>query len=102
MDNVTFAALLTAAGAGIAAGIVTGFVSLIRTALPIVAQWNGAAQAFVVSAVLYIIAGIATNVGTFDAGLNVFLAWLTCATAAVGIHTVATKPIAAAIKSDTP
>jgi len=44
------------------------------------------AGAFVLSGVLYLIAGIATGVATFDAGLNVFLAWLTCATASVGVY----------------
>lgn len=93
MPDITFAALLTAAGAGIAAGIVTGVVSLIQVGIPQTASWHGATMAFVLSAVLYVLAGIATSVGTLDAGLGVFLAWLTCATAAVGIHKTVVNPI---------
>lgn len=93
VDGLTFAALLTAAGAGIAAGIVTGVVSLVKTSLPFTADWHGAAMAFAGSAVLYALAGVATGVATLDAGLGVFLAWLTCSTAAVGLHKVAVKPI---------
>jgi predicted membrane protein len=102
MENVTFAVLLTAAGAGIAAGIVTALVSLIKTAIPMASAWNGALMAFAASLVLYIIAGFATNVATLDAALGVFLAWLTCGTAAVGIYEVGTKPIRNQIKADNP
>jgi hypothetical protein len=95
---VTFAVLLTAAGAGIAAGIVTGVVSLIKTAFAntVIGTWDGMIMAFVISAALYVLAGVATGVSTLDAGLGVFLAWLTCSTAAVGIHKVVVKPIIAA------
>ena len=93
MDGITFAALLTAAGAGIAAGIVTGFVDLVKASIPPLKDINGAGMAFGVSAVLYVLAGIATNVGSLDAGLEVFIAWLTCATAAVGLHKVVIKPM---------
>jgi hypothetical protein len=97
MDPITFAVLLTAAGAGIAAGLVTSAVSLIKTAIPLAKEWNGALMAFVISGALYVLAGVSTGVGTLDAGLNVAIAWLTCATAAVGIYEVATKPIVAKI-----
>jgi predicted membrane protein len=43
-------------------------------------------MAFVLSGVLYLVAGFATSVASFDTGLNVFLAWLTCAVAAVGTY----------------
>lgn len=98
MNDVTFAVLLTAAGAGIAAGIVTSAVSLIQAGIPYTAKWNGAGMAFALSAVLYVFTGIATGVSTLDAALVVFLAFLTCGTAAVGIHRVAVKPLVAAVK----
>ena len=84
-DGLTFAALLTAAGAGIAGGIITALTELLKS---VFASLGGRAHqvAFVLSGVLYLIAGIATGVATFDAGLNVFLAWLTCATASVGVY----------------
>lgn len=83
--DITFAVLLTAAGTAIAAGIVTAVVELLKRvfgALP----GTGALWAFALSAVLYVLAGIAVGVSTLDAGLAVFLAWLACATSAVGIH----------------
>lgn len=92
MDSTTFAAFLTAAGAGIAATIVTTFISVIKTALPPVADWNGALMAFVLTAILYTLTGYATGVATLDVGLNVFIAWLTCATTAVGVHKLLIKP----------
>ena len=100
MDGLTFQALLTAAGAGIAAGIVTAVVSLLKTSLPIVKDWNGAAMAFALSFALYVLAAIATNVASLDAGLGVFVAWLTCASTAVGLHEVAVKPIVSRAQSD--
>lgn len=99
--EVTFADLLTAAGAGIAAVVVTTTVSVVKTALEHtpVGTWDGVAMAFVLSALLYLLAGIATSVRTLDAGLTVFLAWLTCASAAVGVHKVAVGPIVERVKS---
>ena len=86
IEGITFASLLTAAGAGIAAGLITTLVELAKRitvdSLPV----SGAALAFGLSAILYVLVGIATGVSTLDAGLVVFVAWLTCATAAVGVH----------------
>lgn len=87
MDGITFDVLLTAAGAGVAATIITLFVDLVRASIPVTASWHGAAMAFVASAVLYVFAAVHVQAWTdLDAGLGVFVAWLTCATAAVGIH----------------
>ena len=86
-EDITFAALLTAAGAGVAAGVITALVELLKVvAAPVVAKVSGAGVAFIASAILYVLAGIATGANTLDKGLVVFIAWLTCATAAVGIH----------------
>lgn len=91
-DSITFAVLLTAAGTGIAAGIITALVALVERVFPnLVARLTGATVAFVLSAILYVLAGIAVGVSTLDAGLVVFVAWLTCATAAVGVHQVVIK-----------
>jgi hypothetical protein len=70
---------------------VTTLVEVLKTAwgresIPV----SGAALAFGLSAVLYLLAGIATGVGSLDAGLVVFVAWLTCATSAVGVHSTIT------------
>lgn len=85
--TVTFASLLTATGAGVAAVIITTLVQLVKTVVPAIdARVSGASLAFLFSAVLYLLAGIATGVGTLDAGLTVFVSWLTCAVAAVGAY----------------
>ena len=100
MEGLTFAALLTAAGAGVGASLVTGLISLLRTAFSALEKVNGAGLAFVLTAILYVLAAIDTHVSTLDAALGVFIAWLTCATAAVGVHKLIVKPIAAAVKPE--
>jgi hypothetical protein len=86
-DSITFAVLLTAAGTGIAAGIITAVVQLLKAVIaPLVDRMTGAGVAFVLSAVLYLLAAFAVGVDSLDEGLVVFVAWLTCATAAVGIY----------------
>ena len=90
--SITFAVLLTAAGTGIAAGIITTLVAIIARVMPtIYARISGALLAFVLSAVLYVLAAIAVGVNDLDQSLVVFVAWLTCATAAIGVDQVAFK-----------
>ena len=87
MPTVTFASLLTPEGVVIAAGIITGLVSLLKAVFTkLDEKVSGALQAFVLSAILYILAAISIGVASLDAGLGVFLAWLACATSAVGIY----------------
>lgn len=100
MEPVTFEALLSAAGAGIAAGIITAAVSLLRTAIPLTANWNGATMAFVGAGVLYALAGVATGVNSLDAGLGVFIAFLTCGAAAVAGYELVTKPVMAKVNGE--
>lgn len=89
--DITFADLLTAQGAVIAGGIVTTLVELIKRVLPALdARVSGALMAFVLSAILYVLAAVATSVGDLNAGLVVFLAWLSCATSAIGISSTIT------------
>lgn len=88
--GVTFADLMTPAGVVIAAGVITALVELIKTAFPVVdAKISGASMAFIISAVLYVIAAVAlTNLGNIpdlNGYLSVFLAWLAAATSSVGI-----------------
>jgi predicted membrane protein len=84
--NITFASLLEPAGVVVAAGLITGFVQLIKTTFTVLdARVSGALMAFVLSAILYVLAAFATSVSTLDAGLVVFMAWLGCATSSVGI-----------------
>lgn len=92
--NLTFASLLTPPGVVAAAAIVTGLVALIRN---VFAQLDisGALLAFVLTAVLYVLTGIAVGVSTLDGALLVFLAWLSAATSSVGIHSTTTHVQAA-------
>lgn len=89
--DVTFASLITPAGTIIAGGLVTAFVELLKRAFPIIdARVSGASLAFLSSAALYIFAlyGLTAAVGapaSADVALNVFVAWLSAATSAVGI-----------------
>jgi hypothetical protein len=86
--NITFEMLVTAAAVPIAAGIITTLVTLLKTSFPILdARVSGAAMAFALSALLYVFAGIAlrTDAWTANDALNVFLAWLAVASAAVGL-----------------
>lgn len=86
---VTFASLLTPPGVIAAAAIITGLIQLLKSVFPgLDARVSGALMAFVGSAVLYVLAGAATGVASPDAGLAVFLAWLSCATSSVGIKAV--------------
>ena len=74
------------AGLVIAAGIVSGLIEVIKNALPWLGERvSGAAMAFVITAILYALDGAATGVSTLDAGLGIFMAWLACLTAAMGI-----------------
>lgn len=85
--DLTFASLLTPEGAVAFAAVVTGFIAIIKYTFPVVdARVSGALMAFVLTAIGYVLCAFATGVGTLDAGLLVFVAWLGCATSAVGIH----------------
>jgi len=87
VDDITFASLLTAAGAGVAAALVTSTVELLKRVIGDALAGQGARLAFALSAGLYLLAAIATEAWPVpDELLVVFVAWLTCASAAVGIH----------------
>lgn len=82
----TFASFLLPAGIIVAAAIVTGLIEVLKAAFPLLDdRVSGAAQAFVLTAILYIFTALATSVATPDAGLAVFTAWLACAMSAIGI-----------------
>ena len=85
-ESLTFASLLTAAGAGIAAGIVTASVELLKAVVGAPLAGRGHQVAFALSGGLYLLASVATGVDSLDEALVVFVAFLTSATAAVGVH----------------
>lgn len=88
-ETITFAFLLTAAGLTVAAGLITGTVQIIKWAIPqLFTRVTGALVAFILSIILFVIAGVAVGVDSLDEGLVVFAAWLGCATSAVGFYEV--------------
>lgn len=86
---MTLESLLTVEGVAIGAAFVTTVVALLKNVfaryVPALDQ-NGALLAFIVSAALYVLAGVATNANTLELAFAVFVAWITCATAAVGVN----------------
>jgi archaellum biogenesis protein FlaJ (TadC family) len=85
--NITFADLLTPAGVTAFAAVVTTLIALLKQTFPgLDARVSGALMAFVLTAIGYVLCGAATGVPTLDAALLVFISWLGCASAAVGIH----------------
>ena len=85
--DITFAALVTPAGVVIAAGLVTGFVGLVKRSFAVLdARFSGATMAFAVSAGLYVATALALAPVNADGYLGVAAAWLACATSAVGIR----------------
>lgn len=92
----TFESLLTPEGVVVAAGLTTALVALIRNVMPFIdAKVSGALMAFVFTGILYVLAAVSVGVPTLDAGLLVFMAWVSCATSAVGIHSAVQHTIAA-------
>lgn len=88
--DLTFASFITPPGVIAAAAIVTGLIQVIKTVLPAIdARVSGALMAFVLTAVLYVLTAAAIGVASADAGLTIFLAWLSCATSAIGIKSAA-------------
>lgn len=89
LGPLTFASFLTPPGVVAAAAVITGLIQLLKSVFPgLDARVSGALMAFVGSALLYVLTAAATGVGNPDAGLAVFMAWLSCATSSVGIKAV--------------
>jgi hypothetical protein len=87
MENLTLAALLTAAGAVTAAAIVRTLTELLKRTFPMIdARISGAALAFILCAALYVFAFVTIGPYTPEGGFVAFLAWLSASTSAVGIN----------------
>lgn len=91
MDGVTLASLLTAAGALIAATIVTVFIDVLKRPFPNV---DGMIATFIASALLYTLVFLNTpQPWTLEGAFAAFLAWLACAAAALGVHKAVLSPL---------
>lgn len=99
--DLTFASFMEPAGVIAAAAVVTSLIALLRAVFPRLVEYiSGAILAFLFTGVLYVLTAFAIGITSLDAGLGVFLAWLSCATSAVGIHsTVAHARIESGVAS---
>ena len=89
MEELTFAVVLTAAGATASAALITGMIAILKQ-LVVVGPWINADReptiAFVLSAVLVTVAVISVGVFTPAALFAAFLAWFGVAQIAMGVH----------------
>lgn len=89
MEDLTFAVVLTAAGATASAALITGMIAILKQ-LMVVGPWIQADReptiAFVLSAVLVTVAVVSVGVFTPAALFAAFLAWFGIAQIAMGVH----------------
>ena len=85
--NLTLSGLLTPEGIVAGAALVTTIIAMLKGVWSdLDARVSGALMAFVLTLVLYVLAGVSSGAVTLDAWFAVFIAWVSCATSAVGIH----------------
>lgn len=85
--DLTFAALYSPEGVVAAAAAITALVALLKSVFPVINERiSGALMAFIGSALLYLASLTAVPITAPDDALRLALAWISCATAAVGIH----------------
>jgi hypothetical protein len=89
VEELTFAVVLTAAGATASAALITGLIAIAKQ-LVVIGPWIDAAReptvAFVLSAMLVIVAVLSVGVFTPAALFAAFLAWFGIAQIAMGVH----------------
>lgn len=88
---LTLALILTAGGAVVAAGLVTGLVQILKTLIPSIVSGAEQRVAFLLSAVIVSVAvasGVQEGVLTLSiaSAFGAFLAWYGIARIALGIH----------------
>ena len=82
--QATFQSLLDAPGALVAAGIVTGFVKVLKRVFAALANFE-TRLLFFFTFLLYLITAVVVKPADANGYLGVFLAWLASATSALGI-----------------
>ena len=89
MEDLTFALVLTAAGATASAALITGLIAIAKQ-LVVIGPWINADReptiAFILSAVLVVLAVVSAGVFTPAALFAGFLAWFGIAQIAMGVH----------------
>lgn len=92
--GLTLALVLTAGGATAAALLITGFIALLKNVVgigPRIDDGNEPSVAFVLSAVLVIVAYLSVGLFTPETGFAAFLAWFGIAQISMGSHDTASK-----------
>lgn len=90
----TFEDLTTPGGMAAAAALIMALVQILKAVAPgLFARMTGALWAFIGTAVLYVIGAVvlAPTWANANAGLAFFIAWVSCALIALGIHGVASS-----------
>ncbi len=83
---MAFSDLITPGGIVAAAALITVLIQVLKAAFPMLdVRVSGALMAFVLSGLLYVLAGFVLPHGTPDAVLEVFASWVAVAAAAMGI-----------------
>ena len=91
---MTFESFITPEGIVVSAGIITALVQLIKTVFPsFYDRVNGLQQAFILSAVLYVLTAVSIAPDSPNGYLVVFASWLACATSAVGFFEAASRTV---------
>jgi len=89
MEDLTFAIVLTAAGATASAALITGLIAILKQ-LVFIGPWINADReptvAFVLAAALVGVAVVSVGVFTPAALFAAFLAWFGIAQIAMGVH----------------
>jgi hypothetical protein len=91
-ETLTLALVLTAAGATVSGGLITGLIAMAKNLKgigTIIDDGNEPTVAFILSAVLVIVAYAATGVFTAATGFAAFLAWYGIAQISMGTHDTA-------------
>jgi hypothetical protein len=85
--DLTLASILTVTGAAAAAALITGTIEVLKSSLPIIGKrgWEQS-LALLFSLILVLLAALDANVRTLPAAFTVFVAWLSIAKLATGIH----------------
>lgn len=103
--GLTWALLLTPEGIIVAAGLVNRLVELLKTVVPqLDASVSGARLTFIVSGLLYVVAGAIVGVADPNLWLTILSAFLACAGGSIGIQSslrhVEQLPLKRAVTTD--
>lgn len=88
-STLTLALVLTAAGATVSAGVITGLIAIAKNIVkigPLIDAGNEPTLAFILSGLLVLVAYLSVGMFTVQSGFAAFLAWYGIATISMGTH----------------